>query len=153
MTRTTTPSAPGTLPARQAVAALQLPHPVGRATRSTYTQQPRREIPSSWSVVAIALASVIIAGCLYSGAELLLALLDRPPLIAAPGDVLRYLGQVNLSTPAMVILVVGVGTVLVLAALQPDRRVRHDVEAITHDPLRPSLRPTVLIHPTGRTGP
>ncbi|WP_104164507.1 hypothetical protein [Cryobacterium sp. N22] len=148
MTRTITPSAPGTLAARQAVAALQLRHPVGRATRSTYTQQPRPETASSWSVVAVALASVIIAGCLYSGAELVLALLDRPPLIAAPGDVLRYLGQVNLSTPAMVILVVGVGTVLVLAALQPERGARPEVDAITYDSLRPTLLPTVMIRRT-----
>ncbi|TFC58165.1 MULTISPECIES: hypothetical protein [unclassified Cryobacterium] len=145
MTRTIPSSAPGTLAARQAVAALQLRHPAGRATRSTYTQQPRREIPSSWSVVAIALASVIIAGCLYFGAELVLALLDRPALIAAPGDVLRYLGQVNLSTPVMVILVAGVGTVLVLAALLPERQERPEVEAITYDSLRPTLLPTVMI--------
>lgn len=145
MTRTITPSAPGTLAARQAVAAPQLRHPVGRATRSTYTQQPRLESPSSRSVIAVALASVIIAGCLYSGAELVLALLDRPPLIAAPGEVLRYLGQVNLSTPVMVVLVVGVGTVLVLAALLPERGAGHEVEAITYDSLRPTLLPTVMI--------
>ena len=145
MTRTITPSAPGTLAARPPGAALQLRQPAGRATRSTYTQQPRQATASSWSIVAVALASALIAGCLYSGAELVLALLDRPPLIAAPGDVLRYLGQVNLSTPAMVILVAGVGTVLVLAALLPERGARRELEAITYDSLRPALLPTVMI--------
>jgi len=148
MTRTITPSALGTLAARRAVAALQLRQPAGRATRSTYTQQPSRATASSWSVVAIGLASALIAGCLYSGAELVLALLDRPPLIAAPGDVLRYLGQLNLSTPVMVTLVVGVGTVLVLAALLPARGARHEGEAITYDSLRPTLLPTVMIRRT-----
>jgi len=133
MTRTIAPSAPGSIPARQAVAALQLRHPMARSTRSTYKRLMRRETHSSRSVVAISLASVIIAGCLYSGTELVLELTGRPPLIAAPSDVVRTVSQVNQIAPAILftfgVLVAVTGLVLVLVALLPGRRARHQVES------------------------
>jgi len=132
MTRTIAPSAPGSIPARQAVAA-QLRHPMARSTRSTYKRLMRRETHSSRSVVAISLASVIIAGCLYSGTELVLELTGRPPLIAAPSDVVRTVSQVNQIAPAILftfgVLVAVTGLVLVLVALLPGRRARHQVES------------------------
>ena len=130
MTRTITPSAPGSMPARQAVAALQLRHPTSRSTRSTYKRLMRRETHSSRSVVAIGLASVIIAGCLYSGTELVLELTGRPPLVAAPSDVVRTVSQINQIAPAILftvgVLVAVAGLVLVLVALLPGRRARHE---------------------------
>lgn len=133
MTRTIAPSAPGSIPARQAVAALQLRHPMARSTRSTYKRLMRRETHFSRSVVAISLASVIIAGCLYSGTELVLELTGRPPLIVAPSDVVRTVSQVNQIAPALLftfgVLVAVTGLVLVLVALLPGRRARHEVES------------------------
>jgi hypothetical protein len=130
MTRTITPSAPGSLPARQAVAARQLRHSAGRSTRSTYTRMLRRETRSSRSVVAVSLASVIIAGCLYGGTKLVLELTGRPPLLAPPSDVVRTVSTVNEIAPAILFtfgaLVAVTGLVLVLVALLPGRRARHE---------------------------
>lgn len=160
MTRTITASAPGPRAARRAAPA---PHPLGRATRSTYEQLLPRKAAPSWPVVAVTLASIVIAGFLYIGAELVLALLGRPPLIAAPGDVMRTLSQVDLGVPAvlvMVILLAGVATVLVRAAPRPGHRARPGLDsalaleaAIAYDAFRPTLQPTVMLRPTGRTGP
>jgi len=133
MTRTLTPSAPGSMPARQAVAALQLRHPMGRSTRSTYKRLMRRETQSSRSAVAVGLASVIIAGCLYSGTELVLELSGRPPLLAAPSDAVRTVSQVNQIAPAILftfgLLVAVTGLVLVLVAVLPGRRARHQADS------------------------
>jgi hypothetical protein len=49
--------------------------------------------------VATVLASVVIAGCLYAGTELVLAWLGQPPLITAPGDVVRQVTQIAPSCP------------------------------------------------------
>jgi len=90
----------------------------------------RRESQSYRSVVAIGLASVIIAGCLYSGTELILELTGRPPLVAAPSDVVRRVSTVNEIAPALLftfgLLVAVSGLVLVLVALLPGGRARHE---------------------------
>jgi len=134
MTRTTPTPAPGTIPARLAVAALQLPQPIGPQTRATHARSLRHEIRSPGSILSGALASLVIAGCLYSGAELVLELLGQQPLITAPSDVLRRVSEVNEGAPAILfaaglVAVVGtllVGTVLVVLALRPPRnRSRH----------------------------
>jgi hypothetical protein len=118
-------------PARLAVAVPQLRNPMSRATRSTYKRLLRRETHSPRSVVAIGLASMIIAGCLYSGTELVLELLERPALLAAPTDVVRYVSRVNEIAPVLLLTlgVLGavVGAVLVLVAVLPGRRARREV--------------------------
>ncbi|WEO77426.1 BON domain-containing protein [Cryobacterium sp. SO2] len=127
----TSAHAAGTAPARLAVAVPQLRHPMSRSTRSTYKRLLRRETHSPRSVVAIGLASVIIAGCLYSGTELVLELLNRPALLAAPTDVVRYVSQVNDIAPAALlalgIIVAIAGAALVLVAVLPGRRARREV--------------------------
>ena len=133
MTRTTPTPAPGTIPARLAVAALQLPQPIGPQTRSTHPRSLRHEVRSSGSILSGALATLVIAGCLYSGAELVLELLGQRPLITAPSDVLRRVSQVNEGAPAILfaaglVAVIGtvlVGAVLVVLALPTGRRSRH----------------------------
>ena len=125
-----TTSAPGTLPRRQAVTVPQLRSPVSRAHRSTYKRLLRRETHSPRTVAAVSLASVIIAGCLYGGAELVLELLDRPALLVAPTDAVAYVSQVNRLAPA-ILLTAGIlaglaGIALVLVALLPGRRARHE---------------------------
>jgi len=125
----TTPLVPGAIPARRHVPELHLPLPSGRSHRSTYTRLMRRETHSPRAVVAIGLASTVIAGCLYCGTELVLELLDRPALLAAPTDVVRYVSQINRIAPA-ILLTAGVllalaGIVLVLVAVLPGRRARH----------------------------
>ena len=132
MTRTITPSAPGSLPARQAVAARRLGHSTG-PTRSRRAGMLRREARSSRPAVAIGLASVIIAGCLYAGIELVLELTGRPPLLAAPSDVVGTVNQVNQIAPAILVtfgvLVAVTGLVLVLVALLPGRRTRQEADS------------------------
>ena len=122
--------APGAATRRPAVAVPQLRNPVTRAHRSTYKRLLRRETHSPRSVVAIGLASAIIAGCLYSGTELVLELLNRPALLAAPTDVVRYVSQVNQLAPTILLgagIIVGIiGVSLVLVALLPGRRARHE---------------------------
>lgn len=135
MSRTIRTSAPGSVPARQA-AAVQLGHRTGRSSRSTYRRLMRRQGHSSGSVVAITVASVIIAGCLYTGTELVLELTGRQPLLAAPSAVVRTVSQVNQIGPA-ILFTVGVLMavpilVLVLVALLPGRLARH--EAGSHRP-------------------
>ncbi|TFD93507.1 hypothetical protein E3T61_05325 [Cryobacterium lactosi] len=143
MTRTKITSAPGSAPARPAVAAVQ------RETRST------------GSVVAITLASVIIAGCLYSGTELILELTGRAPLLAAPSDVVRTVSQVNQITPAILftvgVLVAIPGLVFVLVALLPGRLARHEARSpraavIVDDVAVPMSRPDTAAQPTPRVG-
>jgi len=132
MNGSVTTSVPGTLPRRQAVTVPHL-RPVSRAHRSTYKRMLRRETHSPRTVAAVSVASVIIAGCLYGGTELVLELLDRPALLVAPTDAVAYVSQVNRLAPA-ILLTVGIlaglaGIALVLVALLPGRRARHEVDS------------------------
>ncbi|WP_130176155.1 hypothetical protein [Cryobacterium sp. SO1] len=161
MTRTISTSAPESVPARRAVAAVQLGDPEGRSTRSTHRQLIRPEIRSSGSVVAITLASVIIAGCLYSGTELVLELTGRQPLLAAPSAVLPVVSQVNQIAPAILftvgVLVAIPGLVLVLVALLPGRLARHEAGSdraavIVDDVDVPVSRPGTATQPIPQAG-
>jgi hypothetical protein len=116
----------GSAPARLAVAVPQLRPQLAEPTRATYRHAPPGEPRPLRSVVPIGLASVIISGCLYAGTELVLALLDRPALLAAPTDVVRFVSQVNEIAPAVLValgvVVAAAGVALVLVTGGPGRR-------------------------------
>lgn len=116
----------GHAPARLTVAVPQLLPPLGHSTRSTYQQPLPDKTRPPRSVVPIGLASVIISGCVYAGTELVLALLDRPALLAAPRDVVRYVSQVNEIAPAVLlalgVVVAAAGVALVLVTGRAARR-------------------------------
>jgi hypothetical protein len=120
----------GLAPARLRVAVPQLPKPVITATRSAHTPQSSQPATPPRTVVAIGLASVIIAGCVYTGTELVLELLHRAPLLVAPTDVVRYVSQVNeVAPPVLLALGVVVALACVPLVLVAGRRARREAAA------------------------
>lgn len=121
----------GSSAARLTVAVPQLQdrsarNPIVRATRSTYQRRSRRGNLPPRVVVASGVASMIIAGCVYAGTELVLELLARPALLAAPTDVVRNLSRLNEVAPTVLlapaVLAAIAGIVLVLATGRFARR-------------------------------
>lgn len=93
----------------------------------------RRETHSPRSGLAITVALLVIVGCGYLAAEIVLQLLGQSPLLIAPTDAVRAA-----ASPADdllgIIVPIGIGGVvlgllLVLAALLPGHRSRHSLSA------------------------
>ncbi|MGY4858852.1 hypothetical protein [Cryobacterium sp. AP23] len=125
----------GLAPARLRVTVPQPHKPGVTATRSTHTLQSPQQASPPRAVVAIGLASVIIAGCVYTGTELVLELLHRAPLIAAPTDVVRYVSQVNeVAPPVLLALGVVVALACVPLVLVAGRRARREAAAAGAQP-------------------
>jgi uncharacterized protein YjbJ (UPF0337 family) len=121
----------GFAPARLAGAGREVPGPLARSPRQ-HRPPGTSQVPRS--IVPIGLASVIISGCLYAGTELVLALLDRPALLAAPADVVRYVSQVNEIAPAVLLalglVVASAGVALVVVTGRTGRRPRISLQPI-----------------------
>ncbi len=103
------------------------------STADTYRRILRRELHSPRSVLAITVSVVVILLCAYVGAEIILAMLGYRALLTAPLDMLTALGALG-STPAGMPITVGivlmmVGIVLLIPALTPGRRARHQLAA------------------------
>ena len=99
-------------------------------TPALYRRILRRETHSPRSVLAIALAVVLVLVFAWIGTESVLALLGQSPLLVAPVDALAaVLALPEALAPAVIIaagvVVALVGLVLVLIAVLPGRRARH----------------------------
>jgi Family of unknown function (DUF6286) len=99
----------------------------------SYRRILRRELHSPRSVLAISVAFAVIVLCVYVGTEIVLAMLNHRALLAAPQDMLAALSALG-STPVAVPITVGVilavvGVLLIVAALTPGRRARHQLAA------------------------
>ena len=93
----------------------------------------RREMHSPRSVLAIAVSVVVIVLCAYVGTEIILSMLNQRALLAAPQDMLATLGALG-SAPVALPIGIGVilmiiGLLLLIAALTPGRRARHQLAA------------------------
>jgi pectin methylesterase-like acyl-CoA thioesterase len=99
----------------------------------SYRRVLRREMHSPRSALAIGVSVVVILLCAYVGAEIVLALLYQRALLATPGDMLTALSTLGsaptpLAITAGIILMV-IGLLLLIAALTPGRRARHQLTA------------------------
>lgn len=96
---------------------------------SIYQRIRRRETHSPRSVAAIALAVVLILMFAWLAVEVILGMVDRPPLVVAPGAMATALVEVTSLRTAVLIgagLVLALlGVFLVALALTPGRRARH----------------------------
>lgn len=103
------------------------------STPYSYRRVLRREMHSPRSVLAIAVSVVVIALCAFVGAEIILSMLNQKALVAAPADMLATVGTLG-SAPVALPIGIGVilmiiGLLLVIAALTPGRRARHQLVA------------------------
>jgi hypothetical protein len=96
-----------------------------------YRRILRRETHSPRSVLAITVAVTVIVLCAYIGTEIILAMLNRPALLAAPQDMLTTLGEMG-TAPIAPSITIGIilmilGLLLIVGALTPGRRARHQL--------------------------
>lgn len=100
---------------------------------STYQRIRRRETRSPRSVAAITLAVVVMATLAWLAVEIVLAMLDLPPLLVAPAEMAAALVAVTSVPGAMLmgagLLIALVGAVLIALAVAPGRRGRHLMES------------------------
>lgn len=97
-----------------------------------YARIVRRETHSPRTVTTIVLASLIILACVYAGVELVLRMLERPPLLVAPEAALEWLATLPARQPQAALTVGGVaatliGLLLMLHAILPGRTARHQM--------------------------
>lgn len=101
--------------------------------RSTYQRIRRRATRSPRSVAAITLAVVVMATLAWLAVEIVLAMLDLPPLLVAPAEMAAALVAVTSVPGAMLmgagLLIALVGAVLTALAVAPGRRGRHLMES------------------------
>lgn len=104
------------------------------STAGLYRRILRRELNSPRSVLAITVSVIVILLCTYLGTEIALMMLGQRALLAAPQDmltVLSTLGAVPVGSPiGMGILLMIVGILLLIGALTPGRRARHQLAAV-----------------------
>lgn len=103
------------------------------STPYSYRRVLRREMYSPRSVLAIAVSVVVIVLCAYVGTEIILSILNQRALLAAPQDMLATLATLG-SAPVALPIGIGsalmiIGLLLVIAALKPGRRARHQLVA------------------------
>jgi hypothetical protein len=82
-------------------------------------------------VPAITVAVAVILLCAYAGTEIVLMMLNRRALLAAPQDMLTTLGTLG-SAPVAAPVTIGIllmlaGILLLIGALTPGRRARHQI--------------------------
>jgi len=97
----------------------------------SYRRILRRETHSSRAVPAITVAVAVILLCAYAGTEIVLMMLNRRALLAAPQDMLTTLGTLG-SAPVAAPVTIGIllmlaGILLLIGALTPGRRARHQI--------------------------
>lgn len=100
-----------------------------RPTTAIARRVRRRELHSSRSIAAIVVAVAVILTLAWLGVEVVLRLLDLPPLLADPAQMLEAGASVT-SLPAgwkaaAGVLLAATGLVLIALALSPGRRARH----------------------------
>lgn len=102
------------------------------STKSIYRRIGRRETHSPRSVLAIILAVIVLLAAAWFGTEIVLSLLGRPALLAAPTDIEASTVSVA-AVPFGFLLAAGIvlallGLILIIAALTAGRRARHVIE-------------------------
>lgn len=101
-------------------------------TRRLYSRITRRETTSPRSTLAIAVAVIVIALCVYAAVETVLSLIGQPPLLAAPADMATAL--VNLpGYPAGIVIAAGIltaliGLLLIIVSIKRGRRARRVID-------------------------
>ncbi|TFC29524.1 hypothetical protein E3O25_04630 [Cryobacterium sp. TMT1-3] len=100
---------------------------------ATYARVSRRELHSSRSAAAIAVAVAIMLVCGWIGTEIVLHLLNEPAVLAAPANLAEGLASASTAPVGWLAgLAVGcalVGLVLVAVAVTPGRRARHLIKS------------------------
>lgn len=101
-------------------------------TKSTYSRIARRETHSPRSILAIALAVILILAAAYAVIEIILAIAGQKPLLVTPGNAAK--GLVGAATvPVWLLIVAGIvlaliGLCLILASVTSGRRARHVIQ-------------------------
>jgi hypothetical protein len=94
---------------------------------SLYSRILRREQHRSRSLAVSVVLALFIVGLVYAGIELVLAALERGPLLVSPRNAVHW---VNASSSVALVVagaVVVVGLVLLIIAVTPGRRARHAI--------------------------
>lgn len=97
-----------------------------------YARIIRRETHSPRTATTIVLAVLIALACIYAGAELVLRMLDQPPLLVTPHEALGWLAALPTLQPLWAISTGGIlfaviGLLLVLHAIRSGRLARHEM--------------------------
>lgn len=103
------------------------------STVALYRRIIRRELHSPRSALAIIVSIVVMLMCLYVGTEIVLMMLGHGALLIAPQEMLTVLSALG-SAPMQMSIIVGIvlllfGLLLVIAAVAPGRRARHELRA------------------------
>ncbi|RGE20394.1 DNA/RNA endonuclease G [Leucobacter sp. wl10] len=106
-------------------------------TNAVLNRVVRRETHSPRTVAAVLVLVLVAAAATYAGAEIVLHLLGAAPLLAAPGSVLAWLGEVPDARPRSALGAAGaalgvVGAALVWLAVSPGRLSKHRLAASSH---------------------
>lgn len=98
-----------------------------------YRRVLRRETYSPRSLLAIVVSVIIIVLCAYVGTEIVLAMLGRPALLAAPLDMLSTVATLATQSAIWVTLIGAglmiLGLLVLIGAITPGRRARHQMAA------------------------
>lgn len=97
----------------------------------SYSRVLRRELYSPRSILAIITSVIVVILCIYVGVEIVLEMLHRRALLAAPSDMINTVARLG-STPTVLVLAIGaglmiVGLILLIGAVKPGRRARHQM--------------------------
>lgn len=107
---------------------------------AAYARVTRRETHSPRSGLAIILAVILILVCAWVGTEIVLAMLGRRALLAAPADMGRSIVEIG-RYPSVPVIIAGVivaiiGLILVFVSVSAGRRARH---------VLPSVRSAIVV--------
>lgn len=99
------------------------------------TRVVRRETHSPRTVATVATLAVVVALAVYAGVEIVLHLLGAEPLLAGPAEALDWVAAApseSAGTMAIAAVVAVLGLVLVVLAITPGRRSRHEIVGPPH---------------------
>lgn len=99
------------------------------------TRVVRRETHSPRTVATVATLGVVVALAVYAGVEIVLHLLGATPLLAGPAEALDWVAGApseSAGTMAIAAVVAVLGLVLVVLAITPGRRSRHEIVGPPH---------------------
>ncbi|MBG6054960.1 signal transduction histidine kinase [Salinibacterium sp. CAN_S4] len=97
------------------------------AEAATYRRIIRRERHNSRSVAVSITLALVALGLAYVTVELVLGALELPALLVAPVDAVAVLNEPTVPVIAGSAVAVAIGLVLLIIALAPGRRARHEI--------------------------
>ena len=92
-----------------------------------YRRIVRRSTFRSRSTAVIVTLTAVAVAAAYAGVESVLAALDLPPLLVAPADVITFLDKPEAFALGIAAAAAVLGVVLIIAAVAPGRRGRHEL--------------------------